>query len=122
MSWPADTTFDRALVRDLGIDDAALRRAIRADEVVRVRRGRYVSAQLLAEAAEQSRQRLIIEAGAAASKLRDVWAAFETAALLHRFSLLGRPPHRLLLTRPRAPRRTPGDLSGVRVLTAGLPA
>ena len=104
-----------------GLTPAALRRQLRHRDLLVMRRGTYIDAATWS-AADSLRDRTLIELRAAQQCIDGVVGGFETAAIGHRYSLIGRGPRRLLLIRDAAPGRTPADLPGVRVLPAGLPA
>jgi predicted transcriptional regulator of viral defense system len=102
-------------LRAFGLDDAELRRACKRGELVCVRRGAYVEAELWARLGVDERYRLTVVAAAAACRSRVV-ISHVSAAVLYGLPLVGAPPRwvHTLVAVPGGSRREHGFVKHAR--------
>lgn len=112
--------FRRVRAADVGLDEPAIRRALRSGELVARRRGVLVGG-LRADMATGRRSRHALDIQIALAGLRGVPAAacLGSAGLLHGLTRLGRDPERVRLYRPSG---GPWRDDCVAVLVCSLPA
>ena len=105
---------------DIELSDAAIRSAVRRGRLVTLRRGVLVGRAAFDETGSDLRARhaLLAQGAILATQGAPAFACLGSAALLHGFARLGRPPQRIRLYRARG---RPWRDSEVAILTCGLP-
>lgn len=105
---------------DIDLSDATIRSGLRRRQLVVLRRGVFVGRALFDDASEGSRARhaLLAKGAILATQGAPAYACLGTAAWLHGFARLGRPPERVRLYRARG---RPWRDRDIAVLTCGLP-
>jgi hypothetical protein len=105
--------------RDCGVCDAACRSAIRRGVLIPLRYGVLVGRAVLDAARDPASQHaLLAQAAILSTEGAPAYACLGSAALLHGYQRLGRPPQRVRLYRHRG---RPWRDGQVAVLTCGLP-
>ena len=110
--------FPPTLRKDLPLDDAHIRSAVRLGKLLALRRGVFAGRIAWDEADDRGRHLLLAQAAILATSGEPASACLGSAAIAHGFARLGQPARRIRLYRAKG---GPWRDDQVAVLTCGLP-
>lgn len=113
--------FTVAQARAAGLSETQLARLLSCGLLTRLRPGVLVdSAAVLGVGGDLTELHRLLLRGSGLRLPQEAFVSHESAAVLHGLALLGAPPRLALVTRPKAPARTPDRTPNTKTYVAGL--